>query len=210
MQMYLFGLFIFSNFIDGETYNVGAVSAIRRVKNAAGVARAVLDHTSHTMLAGELAAEFAYEMGFANESLYSNQSIQQHETWLSNNCQPNFWVNVSPDPTKNCGPYTPLSSYELDSNDVLTREQLGIGEDNHDTIGMVVIDGNNRKAAGTTTNGMRYKISGRVGDSPVPGAGAYSGDAGGAAATGDGDIMMRFLPTYQGMFFSLQLLLTIK
>ena len=44
---------------------------------------------------------------------------------------------------------------------------------------------------------LTHKIAGRVGDSPVPGAGAYSGDGGGSAATGDGDVMMRFLPTYQ-------------
>ena len=131
-------------FVDGETYNAGAVSAIRRVKNAAGVARAVLDHTRHTMLAGNLAALFAYEMGFTNESLHSEQSIAQHNSWLSKNCQPNFWANVSPDPTKNCGPYTPLSAKSFE-NDVITREDLGVGEDNHDTIGMVAIDINNKK-----------------------------------------------------------------
>jgi N4-(beta-N-acetylglucosaminyl)-L-asparaginase len=70
---------------------------------------------------------------------------------------------------------------------------------NHDTIGMVVLDYVMKKAAGTSTNGARNKIPGRVGDSPIAGAGSYSGDGGGAAATGDGDVMMRFLPTYQGL-----------
>ena len=44
---------------------------------------------------------------------------------------------------------------------------------------------------------MIHKIPGRVGDSPIPGAGSYINEAGGCAATGDGDVMMRFLPCYQ-------------
>jgi len=62
---------------------------------------------------------------------------------------------------------------------------------------MVALDSSGKLAAGTSTNGLTHKIAGRVGDSPIPGAGSYAGFAGGAAATGDGDIMMRFLPSYQ-------------
>ena len=63
---------------------------------------------------------------------------------------------------------------------------------------MVAIDINGKIAAGTSTNGAKFKIPGRVGDSPIPGAGAYADtNVGGAAATGDGDIMLRFLPSYQ-------------
>lgn len=70
--------------------------------------------------------------------------------------------------------------------------RLQICEDNHDTIGIVVMDGRGDLACGTTTNGAANKIAGRVGDSPVAGAGCYvDNDVGGAAATGDGDVMMR-------------------
>ena len=62
---------------------------------------------------------------------------------------------------------------------------------------MVALDSLGKLAAGTSTNGLTHKIAGRVGDSPIPGAGSYAGAAGGTAATGDGDIMMRFLPSYQ-------------
>ena len=51
-----------------------------------------------------------------------------------------------------------------------------------------------------TCKGMIHKIPGRVGDSPIPGAGSYINEAGGCAATGDGDVMMRFLPCYQECF----------
>ncbi len=58
----------------------------------------------------------------------------------------------------------------------------------HDTIGMIALDTNGSIACGTSTNGVTYKIPGRVGDSPIMGAGAYcETGVGGAAATGDGD-----------------------
>jgi N4-(beta-N-acetylglucosaminyl)-L-asparaginase len=70
----------------------------------------------------------------------------------------------------------------------------------HDTISMVVIDGARRMAAGTSTNGATFKIPGRVGDGPIVGSGSYvDSDVGGCGATGDGDVMMRFLPCYQAV-----------
>jgi len=62
----------------------------------------------------------------------------------------------------------------------------------HDTIGMIAIDVNGRMASGTSTNGANHKIPGRLGDSPIAGSGSYvDQDVGAAAATGDGDILMR-------------------
>jgi N4-(beta-N-acetylglucosaminyl)-L-asparaginase len=64
---------------------------------------------------------------------------------------------------------------------------------NHDTIGMVAIDKNGDLCAGTSTSGLAFKIKGRVGDVSIPGAGAYvDNEVGGVAATGNGDVMMRF------------------
>lgn len=72
---------------------------------------------------------------------------------------------------------------------------MNANEDNHDTIGMIAIDIRGHIASGTSTNGAKNKIPGRVGDSPVIGAGSYADqEVGAASATGDGDIMMRFLP----------------
>jgi isoaspartyl peptidase/L-asparaginase-like protein (Ntn-hydrolase superfamily) len=67
----------------------------------------------------------------------------------------------------------------------------------HDTIGMVAIDAEGKMASGTSTNGARHKIPGRVGDAPITGSGSYvDQQVGGAAATGDGDVLMRFLPSF--------------
>ena len=78
-------------------------------------------------------------------------------------CQPNYYKNVSPDPKKSCGPFKPLDNQKHQKRRSLASEK------NHDTIGMVAFDQNGKTAAGTTTNGMIYKIPGRVGDSPIPG-----------------------------------------
>lgn len=179
--------------MDGETLNVGAVGGLRRVRGAISVARLVLERTRHTLLVGEMATDFALELGFKEESLTSNESAKMHQQWRDKSCQPNFWTNVLPDPRESCGPYKLADKLER----VATVDTRNEG---HDTIGMVAIDRLNRIASGTSTNGLKFKILGRVGDSPVPGAGSYaSRDAGAAAATGDGDVMMRFLLSYQAI-----------
>ncbi|CAH2063629.1 unnamed protein product, partial [Iphiclides podalirius] len=162
--------------MDGKTMNVGAVAALRRIRNAIGVARHVLENTKHSILVGSQATQFAVQMGFHEQSLTTPESKQLWTTWANkNNCQPNFWMNVQPDPSKYCGPY----HYHK-------HVKSNIDEDINGDI-----------AAGTSTNGAKFKIPGRVGDSPIPGSGAYADNMVGAAtATGDGDVMLRFLPSF--------------
>ncbi|XP_064480861.1 N(4)-(Beta-N-acetylglucosaminyl)-L-asparaginase-like [Ornithodoros turicata] len=179
--------------IDGTSYSMGAVGDLRRVKQAISVARKVMEHTRHTFLVGDQATAFAVSMGFKEVSLSTNHSKQMWTDWRRGHCQPNYWKNVLPDPKTSCGPYKPIPPKR-------TTRSTSASADNHDTIGMIVIDTEGRLAAGTSTNGMNHKIPGRVGDSPIPGAGAYADrDVGGAAGTGDGDILMRFLPSYQAV-----------
>lgn len=179
--------------MDGVTMDVGGVGLLRNVKNAISVARKVLENTKHSLLGGELAAKFAVEMGFKEESLETEESRKMWLDWKANNCQPNFWKNVVPDPRKSCGPYRSVNAMR----DAAEVHESYVNEENHDTIGVVAIDSNGRIAAGTSTNGARNKIPGRIGDSPIAGAGAYADQrVGAAAATGEGDIMMRFLPSF--------------
>ncbi|KAF4530679.1 hypothetical protein B566_EDAN004918 [Ephemera danica] len=180
--------------MDGTTFNVGAVAGLRRVKNAVSVARYVFDNTLHTLLVGDQATEFAKNLGFVEESLSTPNTTQEWNTWLNSNCQPNFWMNVVPDPTTSCGPYTPVRGAPGKKG---TGEIFAGTPDNHDTIGMVAIDLQGNVAAGTSTNGLTFKVPGRVGDSPVPGAGAYADTSVGAAsATGNGDYFLRMLPSF--------------
>ncbi|CAH1778047.1 unnamed protein product, partial [Owenia fusiformis] len=198
--------------MEGKTHKVGGVAAIKRVVNAIGVARAVMDYTTHTLLTGESATSFAREMGFPvlEKTTLTNATLFQYLRWRYRDCQPNNRKNV-----KNkclCGPYSPLDSVEEHSpNELTTWKDLILlkklaGDasmenlDDHDTLGVLAIDAKGDIAAGVTTNGMRRKVPGRVGDSPIPGSGAYvDNDIGGAVCTGDGDIMMRFLPSYHAV-----------
>lgn len=186
--------------MDGNSHNVGGVGGLRRVKSAIKVARYVLDNTDHSLLVGDQATQFAISMGFKEENLTTNYSKSVWETWKAGNCQPNFRENVSPDPRTSCGPYTPNPNHVSNSHRRRAAGRKDIGVDNHDTIGIIAIDSRGNIAAGTSTNGLTYKIPGRVGDSPIAGAGAYAdSDIGAAACTGNGDIMMRFLPSYQAV-----------
>ncbi|XP_068615367.1 N(4)-(beta-N-acetylglucosaminyl)-L-asparaginase-like [Brachionichthys hirsutus] len=177
--------------MNGDTMEVGAVANLRRIKNAIGVARAVMERTDQTMLVGESASVFAEDMGFIAEDLTTIKSTNIFSNWLKGNCQPNYRKNVVPDPSKSCGPYKPSVALKQSNR---TRHA---NTNSHDTIGIIALDQDGHVAAGTSTNGLTHKVPGRVGDSPVIGAGAYADrSAGAAAATGDGDIMMCFLPSY--------------
>ncbi|CAH3127400.1 unnamed protein product [Porites lobata] len=190
--------------MDGVTHDVGAVGCLKRVKSAISVARSVMEHTSETFLVGDDATRFAIEMGFKSEDLHTNHSWQIWKDWKNNNCQPNFWQDVVPDPHQSCGPYKPKPGLGKQRRS-RHKSHADINRHNHDTIGMVVVDSAGNLAAGTSTNGANHKISGRVGDSPIAGAGAYvDNDVGGAAATGDGDVMMRFLPSFQAVEYMRQ------
>ncbi|RWR87438.1 putative isoaspartyl peptidase/L-asparaginase 3 isoform X1 [Cinnamomum micranthum f. kanehirae] len=193
--------------MNGKTMEVGAVAAMRFVKDGIRAAKLVMEHTEHTLLVGEQASVFAISMGLPGPSnLSSSESIEKWVKWKDNLCQPNFWKNVVP--TNKCGAYHPRDaastvgddSCESEGNPLgrLTSSSNCISRDNHDTISMAVIDKAGHIAVGTSTNGATFKIPGRVGDGPIAGSSAYADDEVGACgATGDGDIMMRFLPCYQ-------------
>ncbi|CAM6049730.1 unnamed protein product [Sphagnum compactum] len=197
--------------MDGTNMNVGAVGALRSVKGAIEAAKLVMEHTEHTLLVGDQASQFALALGLPGPAnLSTAESLKAWSVWRESGCQPNYWCNVVPDSSVGCGPYrvSHLSQRMTDNkceiSDGTDSEQCGssssktVGFQNHDTISMAVIDKRGRIAAGTSTNGASHKIPGRVGDGPIVGAAAYADDdVGACGATGDGDVMMRFLPCYQ-------------
>lgn len=125
---------------------VGAVAAMRYIKDGIKAARLVMRHTKHTLLVGEQASAFSVSMGLPGPTdLSSPESIAKWNKWKENNCQPNFWKNVVP--VNTCGPYH--------SKDMLFAEKTCQGENlrgavelrsnhfglhSHDTISMTVID----------------------------------------------------------------------
>lgn len=180
--------------MNGNTFDIGAVGYIKKYRNVISIARKVMDYTDHTMLVGEGAEEFANMMGFVEQSATTDQSVQIYEDWKKEDCQPNFYANI-PEAKYQCGPYSPPTAMTDDATKP-SSPTWQANKDNHDTIGIVTMDDSGLLACGTSTNGANHKVAGRIGDSPIPGSGCYvDSKIGGAAATGDGDVMMRFSPS---------------
>ena len=146
--------------------DIGAVSALENVVHAVSVARAVMEKTPHVMLVGEGARAFAVDQGFPTQNLLTPRAEAAWREWLKT------------------ADYAPrINSENIDWNG---------GAANHDTIGLLAIDAANRMAGACTTSGMAFKMRGRVGDSPIIGAGLYVDDEiGGATATGVGEDVVR-------------------
>ncbi len=124
--------------MDGVTMDVGAVGYLRRVKNAIGVARAVMLYTTQTLLAGDGATQFAVEMGFTEETLTTPNSQRIFQSWLNASCQPNYWQHVVNQSTQ-CPPYAPIPDpLPPGGQHVLRVPNAHISRTNHDTIGMLV------------------------------------------------------------------------
>ncbi len=152
---------------------VGSVVCVENIKNPVSLARLILENTEHTMLAGDGAYDFAIKNGFKPESLLTENSIRQFRDWKSSNSN---------------------RAEEIHTEEFsIPKRGMNINEDgNHDTIGMVAIDSDGHVSSACTTSGMAWKLHGRVGDSPVIGAGLYvDGEIGGAASTGRGEECIR-------------------
>lgn len=131
---------------------VGAVASMRYVKEGIKAAKLVMEHTEHSMLAGEQASIFAISMGLPGPSnLSSPESLEKWNKWKEQSCQPNFRKNVIP--VNGCGPYRRLQtcgSFSDGGYDTNIRYSDGIPPNNnmvpqfcrqnHDTISMAVID----------------------------------------------------------------------
>lgn len=149
--------------------DIGAVCALEDIVHAVSVARRVMERTPHTMLVGEGARTFALEQGFEATNLLTPRAEAAWREWLKT-------ARYAPRPN---------------SENTDWRSMPG-GPGNHDTIGLLAIGADQRMAGACTTSGMAFKMRGRVGDSPIIGAGLYVDDeVGGATATGVGEDVVR-------------------
>src|SRR6201994_1524441 len=156
--------------IMDEFGNCGAVAGMEHIAHAIPVARAVMEKTPHVLLVGEGATQFAVEQGFKREELLTPESRAAWEKW------------------RKTAKYQPVSNIEVKSYG------LGVpgGAGNHDTIGMLAIDAKGNLSGACTTSGAAWKMHGRVGDSPIIGAGLYvDNEVGGATSTGMGEEVIR-------------------
>jgi N4-(beta-N-acetylglucosaminyl)-L-asparaginase len=160
--------------IMDEHGNCGAVAGMEHIAHAIPVARAVMEKTPHVMLVGEGATQFAVEQGFKKEELLTPESRAAWEKW------------------RKTAKYQPVSNIEVKSYGQGTNLGTPGGAGNHDTIGMLAIDAHGNLSGACTTSGAAWKMHGRVGDSPIIGAGLYvDNDVGGATSTGMGEEVIR-------------------
>jgi N4-(beta-N-acetylglucosaminyl)-L-asparaginase len=146
--------------------DIGAVCALEDVVHAVSVARRVMPHT---MLVGAGARAFAIDQGFETRNLLTPRAEAAWREWLKT-------ADYAPRPN---------------SENADWRGAPG-GPGNHDTIGLLAMGADQRMAGACTTSGMAFKMRGRVGDSPIIGAGLYVDDeVGGATATGVGEDVVR-------------------
>lgn len=160
-----------ASIMDGDG-RCGAVACIERIAHPIRVARRVMEATPHVLLVGDGALQFAREQGFHEEDLLTPEAEKAWHAWLKE------------------AKYRPLPNSE--NRDYHPDAGLPGGRHNHDTIGMLAVDAHGHLAGACTTSGMAWKLHGRVGDSPLIGAGLYvDGDVGGATSTGVGEEVIR-------------------
>lgn len=163
--------------IMDEFSNCGSVAFLERIKHPVAVARRVMEKTPHVMLVGSGAQQFAVAEGFPlEEQKLSPDAQKNYDNWLKRSEYKPPAIN-----TENKNNHGPFAPYKLDN-----------GEWNHDTIGMVAMDTNGNLSGSCTTSGAGFKMRGRLGDSPIIGAGLFvDNEVGACTATGQGEDVIR-------------------
>jgi N4-(beta-N-acetylglucosaminyl)-L-asparaginase len=158
-----------ASIMDAEA-NCGGVACLEDIEHAVSVARKVMEKTPHVLLVGEGALQFALAQGFRKQNLLTPAADKAWKAWLKTS------------------KYQPAINSEVGTY----GRDVPIDKNNHDTIGILALDANGRLAGACTTSGAAWKLRGRVGDSPIIGAGLYvDGEVGAATSTGMGEEVIR-------------------
>ncbi|MFZ0281217.1 MAG: N(4)-(beta-N-acetylglucosaminyl)-L-asparaginase [Bacteroidales bacterium] len=172
-----------SSFMDGKTYSAGAVACLENIKTPASVARLVMQHTDHVLLVGTGALEFARAWGFQEENLLTEKARKIWLRWKEEMSPTDDWG--APEHLQNL---IKKEAYWHDFPDI---------EHHYGTTNVLAIDVNGNIAGCTTTSGLSFKLNGRVGDSPIIGAGLYvDNEVGAAGATGRGEDVIKSCASY--------------
>jgi N4-(beta-N-acetylglucosaminyl)-L-asparaginase len=188
--------------MHGPTRRAGSVGGVRNIKNVSLAAKAVMNHTGHVMLVGEGAERFAVAVGFPRENLLTDHSRKIWLLWKEYHSSNDWWGPGLADPHWQSPDAKPQADLWQERFRRLEERaaDLGIapelrGEAVHKvlfpptgTIHCSALNDKGEISGCTTTSGLAYKLPGRVGDSPIIGAGCYTDqDVGSAGATGSGE-----------------------
>ncbi|MFA6467568.1 MAG: N(4)-(beta-N-acetylglucosaminyl)-L-asparaginase [Bacteroidota bacterium] len=156
--------------MHGPTHRAGAVASLRNIKNPSSVAKMVMERTDHVLIVGEGALKFARMHGFKEEELLTEESRKMWVKWKEHLSSGDDY----------------LPSHTVDDRNIGSRLQEVM--QSYGTINCVAKDFKGNISGVTTTSGLSYKMPGRVGDSPIIGAGLYvDNEIGGAGSTGRGE-----------------------
>ena len=159
--------------VHGPSKRAGAVACLEGIKTPSEVAKLILKYTTHVMLVGQDAKRFALSYGFKEEELLTEEARGMWLEWRANRGHEDDWVDV------------PAGSGKL-----MVHRITG-------TINLNVVAPSGDISSVTTTSGLAFKIPGRVGDSPIIGAGQYTdNDIGAAGSTGLGELNIMVCGAY--------------
>jgi N4-(beta-N-acetylglucosaminyl)-L-asparaginase len=165
--------------IMDEKSNCGSVMCLEYIVHPVSVARLVMEKTPHVVLSGEGALEFALANGFKKENLLTPESEKMWREWLLTS------------------KYDPVINIENKKPDSPENKFSPGGPSNHDTIGMLAMDNGGDLSGACTTSGLAFKMHGRVGDSPIIGAGLFvDNEIGSATSTGVGEEVIRVVGSH--------------
>ena len=183
--------------MHGPSKRAGAVGCLEGIATPSLVAKAVMDHTDHIILVGPDAKRFALKMGFTEQNLLTEKSRQEWLKWKRSRNATDAWLDSSQAPT----PTTRVRSPN-DAGKELEYDEHGVAH-TWGTINMNAVAASGDLSSVTTTSGMAWKIPGRVGDSPIIGAGQYCDNTVGAAgSTGRGEANIKVC----GAFLTVELM----
>jgi len=186
--------------MHGPSKRAGAVGCLEDVAEAAAVAKAIMDNTDHIFLVGAGAKKFALEMGFKQQNLLTEQSRQDWLRWKSRLNPNDAWLDQGTKP-----PIRPTrQDDDHASNAHVEYDRYGIPH-TYGTINMNAVTARGDIASVTTTSGLSWKIPGRVGDSPIIGAGQYcDNEVGAAGSTGRGEANIKVCGAFLAVEFMRQ------
>jgi beta-aspartyl-peptidase (threonine type) len=178
-----------ASIMDGATLEAGAVASVQHVKNPITLSRRVMDSSPHVLMAGAGAEEFALEQGI---ELVPKSYFFTESRWRS--LQRALEAEQSADARDGAEPHAAAAAGRRatagESRSATVRAQPHIGE-RLGTVGVVALDMTGDLAAGTSTGGRTNKRYGRIGDSPIVGAGTYAdNDACAVSGTGHGEFFI--------------------
>jgi N4-(beta-N-acetylglucosaminyl)-L-asparaginase len=171
--------------MHGPTHRAGSVASVRRIKNVSRLAKTVMERTNHVMIVGDGARRFAVDQGFEEMNLLTDHS---RKIWLAWKASSSFNWRPGIDSPEWKDKMSSIFSDTPEDQALLAYAQRVIAHPPTGTIPCMAVNEKGDISATTTTSGLAWKIPGRVGDSPIIGAGCYvDNEVGAAGSTGKGE-----------------------